>query len=52
MDTKEMIEIRRLIGDPTAKLMQSELIDKVRELVVKRDVQEYIERRGAAKGEK
>lgn len=47
-----LIEIRRLIGDPTAKLMQSELIDKVRELVVKRDVQEYIERREAAKGEK
>ena len=47
-----LYEIRRLIGDPTAKLMQSELIDKVRELVVKRDVQEYIERRKAAKGEK
>ena len=46
-----LYEIRCLIGDKTGKLMQSELIDKVRELVVKRDVQEYIGRREAAKGD-
>lgn len=28
-----LIEIRKLLGDPEAKLMQSELIEKVRELV-------------------
>lgn len=32
--------------------MQSEVVERVRELVGKRDVQEYIERRKAAKGEK
>ena len=46
-----LVEIRRIVGDLEAKLMQSELIDKVRELAVKRDVQEYIERRKAAKGD-
>ena len=37
-----LIEIRKLVGDPEAKLMQSEVIDRVRELV---------ERREAAKGD-
>jgi Lar family restriction alleviation protein len=48
-----LIEIRKLIGDKTGKLMQSEVVERVRELVVKRDVQEYIERkrRESAKGD-
>lgn len=48
-----LYEIRCLLDDKTGKLMQSEVVERVRELVVKRDVREYIERkrREAAKGE-
>lgn len=48
-----LVEIRRLIGDPEAKLMQSELIDKVREMANHfRDATKKGKRREAAKGEK
>ncbi len=32
-----LIEIRRIVGDPEGRLMQSELIEKVRELVERRE---------------
>lgn len=38
-----LVEIRRIVGDPEGRLMQPELIERVRDLVVRRE---------AAKGEK
>lgn len=46
-----LVEIRRIVGDPEGRLMQPELIERVRELVVERDVREFKKRRKAAKGE-
>ena len=47
-----LIEIRKLVGDPEAKLMQSEVIDRVRELADHfREATKKGNRREAAKGE-
>jgi len=46
-----LYEIRRLIGDPVGRLMQSEVVDTVRKLVVERDVREYATSRYNPKGD-
>lgn len=47
-----LIEIRKLIGDPEAKLMQSEVVERVREMADHfRDVTKKGKRRKSAKGE-
>lgn len=48
-----LIEIRKLIGDPEAKLMQSEVVECVRELADHfRETTKKAKRCGAEKGEK